>query len=156
MSEATAPMHRPGTRARENSPEDAWMRQQIAAGVAALPHELRVKLASMGTRIRVVKDQIRFVNNVPALMLFVWPVRVFWLVPAAFAAHRVAAEPAYQPLILLSKDLYRYNWAVPELGTPVDDIVALRDQRGLLWGAIFGPLVVYGGIVFVALVLLRK
>ena len=96
------------------------------------------------------------VNNVPAALLFVWPVFVFWLVPAAFVAQKVFREAALQPLIALSQDLYRPNWALVETGTFVDDIVALRDQRALIWGAIFGPMLVYGGIAFVALVLLKK
>lgn len=154
--ESTAPMHRPGTRAKENSAEDAWLRQQIAQGVAALSEQERAQLAEIGARIRVVKAQIRMVNNVPAALLFVWPVFVFWLVPVAVAAQRVHGVAAYKPLVALAEDLYRPNWALPEAGTFVDDIVALRDQRALLWGAIFGPMFIYGGILFVALVLLRK
>lgn len=156
VTEVTMPMHKPGSRAKENSPEDAWLRTQIATGAGALPDELRARLAVIGARIRVVKANIRMVNNVPAALLFVWPVFVFWLVPAAFAAQKVYREPLLQPLIALSQDLFRPNWALPETGTFVDDIVALRDQRALIWGAIFGPALVYGGIAFVALVLLKK
>jgi hypothetical protein len=152
---APVPNHRPGTRAKENSVEDAWLREQIAAGVAALPEDLRVRLHEEGDRLRVVTGQMRMVNNVPAAMFLVWPFFIWWLLPAAFRAQKMFGEPALKPLIALAEDLYRPNWVMVPEGTAVDDIIAMRDQRSQFGIAIFMPLLVYAGIAFVALVLLK-
>jgi hypothetical protein len=150
-----APNHRPGTRAKENSVEDAWLREQIAAGVAALPEDFRRRLHEEGDRLRVVTGQMRMVNNVPAAMFLVWPFFIWWLLPAAFRAQKMFREPVLKPLLALAEDLYRPNWVMVPEGNAVDDIIAMRDQRSQFGIAIFMPLAVYVGIAFVALVLLQ-
>jgi hypothetical protein len=150
-----APNHKPGTRAKENSVEDAWLREHIAAGVAALPEDVRRRLHDEGNRLRVVTGQMRMVNNVPAAMFLVWPFFIWWLLPAAFRAQKMFREPTLKPLIALAQDLYRPNWVMVPEGNAVDDVIAMRDQRSQFGIAILMPLLVYVGIAFVVLVLLK-
>jgi hypothetical protein len=105
----------------------------------------RFDLRKVADGVRFLKRTVRAINNVPAGIIFVWPVLVFWLVPAALRTSKMKSHPTIARLVEESRALPKRNWGEePDFEKdPLDDIVALRDSRMLFLTGIFIPPVLF-------------